>query len=405
MEYSKVEPKTNKKILTLLGLGHAVTDLNQGALSIILAYLQPVFSLSQLQVGLTMMAFNLSSSVIQPAFGVLSDRLRAAWLIPLGCLFAGLGMTLAGYSPSYHFLLLAVLLSGLGVAAYHPEGSKFARFASGPQKASGMALFSVGGNLGFAAGPLLAVLFYNLAGRGGSAGFLALNGAMALVLWLLLPSIIRTQEGIPAEHLTTDENTLQKTENSTPQRVVIPIVLLVLVVVMRSWIHLGLTTFMPQYYIHHLHRSEAYAATLSSIFLFAGAAGTLVGGPAADRWGLKNVIVGSMAVLVPLVYAFTHVGGILTVLVVALAGFAAISTFAVTVVFGQELLPNNVGLASGLMLGFAIGTGGIGATLLGWVADTWGLPAVFSVLVMFSAIGLTLALLLPPVKSKSSTPL
>lgn len=124
----------NKKILGLLGTGHAFVDLNQGALPIILTFLQPVLALSQLQVGMAMLSFNLSSSVIQPAFGIFSDRFKAAWLIPTGCLLAGLGMSLTGYATGYHILMTAALLSGLGVAAYHPEGSKYARFASGPQK-------------------------------------------------------------------------------------------------------------------------------------------------------------------------------------------------------------------------------------------------------------------------------
>ncbi len=383
----------NKKILALLGTGHAVTDINQGALPIILVYLQPVFALNQLQVGMVMLAFNLSSSVIQPVFGILSDRFRAAWLIPVGCLLAGLGMAFTGYSPSFSVLLLAALVSGLGVAAYHPEGSKYARFASGARKASGMSLFSVGGNVGFAAGPVLAGFFYGLAGLQGSAGFLILNGTMALLLWLFLPAITGMQRN-PGAMLPPAG---QKTAKPAPPaaKVIVPVILLVMVVIMRSWIHFGIVTFLPQYYVHYLHQSEAYAASLTSIFLLAGVIGTLTGGPAADRWGLKNIIVGSMAIMIILLYLFTRVDGVLAIVLVFLAGFAVISTFAVTVVFGQELLPHNVGLASGLMLGFAIGMGGVGTTLLGWVADLWGLPSVFQVMMLFPVIGLALSLLLP----------
>lgn len=176
------ERDTNNKMLGLLGAGHGVTDIDQGTLAIILTVVQPLFVLSQLQVGLVVLAFNVSSSVIQPLFGIFSDRFRAAWLIPSGCLLAGLGMALTGFSRDYRSLLLAVLVSGLGVAAYHPEGSKFARLFSGLRKATGMSIFSVGGNLGFAVGPLLASLFYALLGLPGTLGFLAINGAMATVL-------------------------------------------------------------------------------------------------------------------------------------------------------------------------------------------------------------------------------
>lgn len=389
--------KMNKKALALLGTGHAITDINQGALPIILVFLQPVFALNQLQVGMVMLAFNLSSSIIQPLFGILSDRFRAAWLVPLGCLTAGLGMACTGFSPNFPVLLLAALVSGLGVAAYHPEGSKFARLSSGDRKASGMSIFSVGGNLGFAAGPLLAGFFFTLAGLGGSAGFLVLNGMMALFLWIYLSSYAGPGASVtvqpPAD--IKKETDAGKTVRIGTVALFAPLVLLVMVVIMRSFIHFGIVTFLPQYYVHYLQQSEAHAASLTSIFLFAGVFGTLAGGPAADRWGLKTVIVTSMALLVPILYMFTRSEGILLVALVALAGFAAISTFAVTVVFAQELLPGNVGLASGLVLGFAIGMGGVGATILGWVADHWGLPMVFHVMMLFPVTGLLLALLLP----------
>ncbi|HBC93886.1 MAG TPA: arabinose ABC transporter permease [Pelotomaculum sp.] len=362
----------------------------------ILAYLQPVLLLSQLQVGIVMLAFTLSSSIVQPVFGVLSDRFRAVWLIPLGCLLAGLGIAMTGFAPNYLFLLMAGLLSGLGVAAYHPEGSKFARFASGDRKASGMSLFSVGGNLGFAAGPLLVTWFFVLSGLHGTWYFLLLNAAMALLLVTNLSSISGIQERYidPVAQKELDTSGKSKTVCPMPG-IVVPVVLLVLLVVMRSWVHLGLVTYLPQYYIHHLHQSEVYAATLVSVFLFAGVFGTLTGGPAADRWGLKTVIVGSMALMIPFLYLFQYISGIWLVVLVALTGFVVVSTFAVTVVLAQELLPNQVGFASGLILGFAIGLGGIGTTLLGWVADHWGLPAVFQTMIIFPVIGLLIAIFLP----------
>lgn len=385
----------NRKMLALLGAGHAITDISQGALPIVLTLVQPLFGLSQLQVGLAVLAFNLSSSVIQPAFGVLSDRVRAAWLVPLGCLLAGLGMALTGMSYNYKFLLMAALLSGLGVAAYHPEGSKFARLFSGWRKATGMSLFSVGGNVGFALGPLLASLFYELVGLRGTLGFLAINGIMALLLWTNMPKLAAAQPAASELPAAPREHRLAATASKTAPKVIVAVTLLVMVVIMRSWINLGVVTFLPQYYVNYLHQSQVLAAIMTSLFLFAGAFGTLVGGPLADRWGLKTVIIGSMAALLPLLYLLTMLSGIWSVIVVAAAGFAVISTFAVTVVFGQELLPHNIGLASGLTLGFGIGMGGVGTTMLGWVADHMGLPAVFHAMLLFPLIGLLLALFLP----------
>lgn len=385
----------NKKVLGLLGAGHAATDINQGALPIILTFLQPVLMLSHLQVGMVMLSFNLSSSVIQPAFGIFSDRFRAAWLIPAGCFLAGLGMAFTGYSSSYHFLMIAALLSGIGVASYHPESSKYARAASGLRKATGMSVFSVGGNFGFAAGPVLAALFFQIAGLKGTVGFFILNGIMALLLLLSLSGIASTHS--LREYSPTNSGGQSSAHNRglSSSKAAVGVFILVAVVVMRSWIHLGLVTFLPQYYVHHLHHSSAYTAFLVTLFLLSGAIGTLVGGPAADRWGLKNIIVASMAVMIPLLYFFPRSNGIWTLVVAALAGFVLISTFAVTVVFGQELLPNNIGLASGLTIGFGVGMGGVGATFLGWVADLWGLPSIFGVMMLFPLIGLLLALLLP----------
>lgn len=403
-----MQKKMNKKVLGLLGTGHAVTDINQGALPMMLAYLQPVFALSQMQVGVVMLFFNLSSSIIQPLFGVLSDRVKVAWLIPAGCLVAGGGMALTGFAPNYHVLLLIALVSGLGVAAYHPEGSKYARFASGPRKASGMSWFSVGGNVGFAAGPVLTGLFVGLAGLHGSVGFLVISGAMAFLLWSHLQEITTTESGtvhqtrvVPPGPVEPAARTRKVPATRTPLpalttgQLIFPVVILVLVVIMRSWVHFGLVTFLPQYYVGYLGQTEKYAAVLTSLFLFAGAIGTVAGGPAADRFGLKNILLGSMALLVPLLFLFNRLSDIWLPVVVALMGFTLISTFAVTVVFSQELLPNNVGLASGLTLGFAVGMGGVGAMVLGWVADHWGMPMVFQVMMAFPAIALLLTLALP----------
>jgi FSR family fosmidomycin resistance protein-like MFS transporter len=383
--------KMNRKLLGLLGMGHAVVDINQGALPIILAFLQPVFALSQMQIGLAILAFNLSSSVIQPIFGIFSDRYRAVWLIPLGCLLGGLGMTCTGFSGGYAVLLLAVFLSGLGVAAYHPEGSKYAYYSSGERRASGMSLFSVGGNVGFAVGPMLAVLFYGMADFGGSAGFLVIGAVMTGFLLLNLSALKKTEQDNPAPSSAAETGS----RSGDAKKATVPVIFLLLVIMLRSFTHFGIITFLPEYYVHYLHYSKTYAAVMLSVFLLAGAFGTLIGGPAADRYGRKTTIVCSMALLIPLLYLFAHTGNAWAPVMVVLTGFTIISTFAVTVVFGQELMPNNVGLASGLTLGLSVGMGGVGTTLLGLVADRWGLPMVFNVIIFFPMIALLLALFLP----------
>ena len=387
--------KTNKKILALLGTGHGVTDLNQGVLPMMLAYLQPVLAMSQFQVGFAMLIFNVSSSVIQPLFGIFSDRVRLPWLIPLGCLLAGLGISLTGVIPNYPLLLAAVLISGLGIAAYHPEGSKFARYSSGGSKATGMAVFSIGGNLGFAAGPVLASVLITVGGLKGSLGLLVFNGSMALLLWISLSAIAGTEKVYNMHNDPGRIAELKKAFQIKSKKVIVPFSLLTAIIILRSWVHFGMVTYLPQYYVNYLGRSEGYAATLTTLFLLAGAGGTLVAGPVADRIGLRNVILISMALMAPLMYWFTVADGYWVMILVAMLGFAVVSTFAITVVFGHELLPYNVGLASGITMGFGIGMGGVGTAALGWVADVWGLPMVFHVMIFLPLLAFFLTFFLP----------
>jgi len=395
----------HRKNLVKLSLGHAVTDLNAGALPIMLAFLQPVFSLTQMQVGMAVTAFNITSSVIQPAFGVYTDRLRLTWMMPAGCLLAGLGMALTGVSPNFYTLLLAIFLSGIGVAAFHPEGSKLARLSSGPRKVTGMAVFSVGGNIGVALGPVLAALFYSLAQVKGAVGFLAVASVTALFLYLSAPVFNSMPDAADPKGEKAGATPGGRIL-SIPRRVAVPLTLILLIVTLRSWVAYGITTFVPQYYVRELNSSELEVTLISFLFLAAGAVGTLVGGPMADRWGMKTIIMASMAVQVPLLYMFLHLGGIWPLISITLAGLALVSTFAVTLVYGQELLPGRAGLASGLIIGFGVGMGGVGTPLIGYVADRCGLITALNSLNLLPLFCLALAAFLPgegaPARQKAS---
>lgn len=219
---------------------------------------------------------------------------------------------------------------------------------------------------------------------------------MGLLLWFYLSTITAIEpSNLSPRSLEKKDEQSNGQNKISGWEIVFPVILLLLIIIMRTGTHYGIVTFLPQYYMHHLEYGSTYAAGATSLFLFSGALGTLVGGPIADRWGLKTIIITSLALMIPLLYLFPRCTGVLALLVIALSGFTLISTFAITVVLGQELLPKNVGLASGLTLGFAVGTGGIGATFLGWVADHWGLPSIFQVMVVFILIALFLAVFLP----------
>jgi len=393
-------------LLLLLSLGHLMVDLAQGALPFFLPFFKEAFGLSYTAVGAIMMGANLSSSVIQPVIGLWSDRGSRSWLLPLGCLVAGLGIGLTGLSPNYFTLMLLTVFCGLGVAAYHPEASKTARWASGPQRATSMAVFSVGGNFGFGLGPLFGGLLFAWAGLRGTPGLILPAAAIALILWAVQPRIralAAVHQARPVPPPSGPQlDPVPAAGAAAPPYGYLPVVLLLLAVCFRSWVHAGLSTYIPLYYVSYLGGDPMHARDLQTAFLLSGAAGTLVGSPLADRWGLKNLMILSMIAQIPLIWLFPQTHGLWLYLVLAATGFLGISTFAATVVLGQELLPNRLGLASGLMLGFAVGTGGLGVTLLGMVADSFGVPAALRVLALLPAAALFLILFVPEPKAEAA---
>ena len=371
--------------MAALSSGHLATDLAQGSLPALLPFLKVEFDLSYTMASALVLAATISSSLIQPLFGLWSDARGALWLLPAGVALAGVGMALAAAAPSYPLIFVAVLAAGVGVAAYHPEGSKFASYASGTRRASGMSFFSVGGNIGFALGPVYAsALILALGLKGG-----LLIAVPGLVVATGLVFMLRYLSGFaPDESPRAQRAAAAKTETRG-------LVLLLLVVGLRSVAHMGLFTFIPLWEIHNGH-GEAYGTLVLALFLFAGAVGTLLGGPLADRFGRRPVLRGSFIAATPLILVYVLVGGPIGVAAVTLSGACVIGTFGVSLVMSQEYMPGRVGMASGLSIGLAIGLGGVAALVLGALADTVDLETA----VLATAIGPTLALavsfLLPP---------
>jgi len=370
--------------MAALSSGHLATDLAQGALPALLPFLIVKFDLSYTMAAALVLAATISSSLVQPAFGFWSDARGALWLLPAGVGLAGVGMALAAVAPSYFLVVLAVLVSGLGVAAYHPEGSKFASYVSGERRASGMAFFSVGGNVGFALGPVVAsgiVLALGL--RGGL--LLALPGlAVAAVLLSVRPYL---EDFAPA----ADPGRREAAGPGRPDG----LALLLGVVGLRSVAHMGLFTFVPLYEIARGH-SEAYGTLLLSLFLLAGAIGTLFGGRFADRFGRRVVLLGSFVVATPLILVYAVAGGLVGEVALVLSGAAVIGTFGVSLVLSQEYMPGRVGMASGLSIGLAIGLGGVAALTLGAVADAIDLETAVMATAAGPALAFFVTLLLPP---------
>ncbi len=388
--FSQEMPGFHLRALLLLALGHLVTDLSQGGLPVLLPFIRESFGLTYSAAGAVLMTSNLTSSIVQPLFGYFSDRWGSCWLLPVGIFIASLSFSSLGFVPGFWALLLAVFLSGLGVASFHPEGFKAARFFTGERRATGISIFAVGGNVGIALGPLLAVAGYKWLELKGTIVFLApglLVGSMILVSmgWLSAPqkaALAQISEG--------------SRQGPRPLgRRWIPLVLLISAVTVRSIIHMGIVAFVPFYFVDVLKAGAGTAAKMVTVFLMCGAAGTLIGAPIADRLGHKRFFLASMLVLLPLLWAFLGVQDIAAFVLLGLAGAVLVSSFSVTIVMAQHLLPDRLGMASGLMVGFAIGTGGIAATVLGSVADVWGVLRVLQITASLPLLGLLLGLAIP----------
>lgn len=374
------------KAMAALSGGHLATDLAQGALPALLPFLVLELDLSYTMAAALVLAGTFASSIVQPAFGVWSDARGALWLLPAGVAIAGLGMAAASVAPSYPLVVAAVLVSGLGVAAYHPEGSKFASYVSGRRRASGMAFFSVGGNIGFALGPLVASFAVITLGLGLEGGLiLAVPGLVAAAL------LFAARDYLAGFAPSAEQHAARREAPGRPGG----LALLLAVVGLRSVAHMGLFTFVPLYEISR-GNDAGYGIRLLSGFLLAGAVGTLFGGPLADRFGRRRVLAGSFVVSTPLILVYALVGGWVGAVALVLAGAAVIGTFGVSLVMSQEYLPARVGLASGLSIGLAIGLGGVAALSLGAVADAIDVHAAVVATAAGPAAALLLTLALPP---------
>jgi MFS transporter, FSR family, fosmidomycin resistance protein len=374
--------------MAALSGGHLATDLAQGSLPALLPFLVDEFDLTYTMAAALVLAATFSSSVIQPVFGLWSDARGALWLLPAGVALAGVGMGAAAVAPAYWVALLCVLAAGVGVAAYHPEGSKFASYVSGARRASGMAFFSVGGNVGFALGPILAAALILAFGLDGAV-LLAVPGLLvALGLLFVLRYLA---DFAPPTDLTRESGRARAERRG--------LTLLLAVVGLRSVAHMGLFTFIPLW-----EKAQGHSATFGTWvlggFLIAGAVGTLAGGRLADRFGRRPVLRWSFVVATPLIVVYVLVGGAIGITAVILAGAAVIGTFGVSLVMSQEYMPGRVGMASGLSIGLAIGLGGVAAPTLGAVADAVDLRTAVLATALGPALALVVSMFLPPAPSR-----
>jgi FSR family fosmidomycin resistance protein-like MFS transporter len=373
-----------KTALLLLFLGHLAVDTFQGTLPVVVTRLKDVFELTYFQVGILMMILNLTSSVIQPIFGYISDRYRTGWFVPVGILWTALAMGLLGWSPNYMTSLLLVGFAGLGTAAFHPRAMMAVYLVSGDKRGLGAAIFSTGGNLGFALGPVVGSLLVL------GFGLHATVGLVPVGLVLFLAVVL-----YPGDYLRREGQKKAVSEISSPSEVSpipwVPLIAVCLVVTLRSWVYMSSITYMPMFFETKGIALES-ASLILTVFLASGAAAGLYGGHLSDKIGRKNVIIGS-SLLFPLLSAFMLLAdGPWVWILAGASGAALLASFSVTIVLAQELLPRYLGLASGLILGLGFGTGGLGAALTGYLADHFGLQTAFWILAAgpLAAVGLAM---------------
>lgn len=357
------------KAVLILSFLHFATDLNQGALPALLPFFKQKFDLTYTVTGTLVFFSNLFSSVVQPLFGYIADRTSLRWLLPLAPLIASAGMALSGLAPSFLLLIPLVVISGIGVALFHPEAFKGAYSHAGQKKATGVSLFAFGGSMGIAVGPLYALTAVSHVGLKGTLALLlpAAFGSLSFLLAEKRRSKAPRQAPPPTRH-----EPLTRTQK-------VAFVLLVLLAMFRAWTQFGIASYIPFYWIEHLRGSPVVAGKLVSTFLVSGAVGTLLGGPVADRVGHKRFLLVTLLASVPLLQGLFYLRGPALFVLLSVAGAILISSFGTTTVMGQVLLPQYVGMASGIMVGLTISTGGLGLTLLGAIADRWGVPVALRV--------------------------
>lgn len=375
------------RILVAISTGHMLNDTIQSLIPSIYPILKESYALTFAEIGLITMTWQVTASILQPLIGLATDRKPQPFSLAFGMGSTLLGLLLMAAATSFPALLVSVTFIGIGSSIFHPEASRVARMASGGQHGMAQSLFQVGGNIGSAIGPLLAA-FIILPGGQPAVAWFALLALFAMILLARVGFWTRAQ----GRRSTTIKTS--KTVRHSSRRIALALSILALLVFSKFLYMANLSSFYTFYLIETFGVSVRDAQLYLFIFLGAVAVGTIIGGPIGDRIGRRTVIWISILGVLPftLLLPFANLAG--TVALTILIGLILSSAFPAIVVFAQELVPNKVGAVSGLFFGFAFGMGGLGAALLGYVADRTSIDFVYHLAAYLPAIGL-LAMFLP----------
>jgi FSR family fosmidomycin resistance protein-like MFS transporter len=385
---------TSFGILSAVSFCHILNDLSQSLLPAIYPILKSGFSLSFGQIGLLTLVFQGVASVLQPLVGHFTDRRPQPYSLPFGMGLTVLGMIAIAFAPNFLILLAGAALLGLGSSIFHPESSRIARLASGGQHGLAQSMFQVGGNFGSSLGPLAAAFFIVPHGQRSLAWF-ALAGLCGVLILTVLGNWYKRH------HVRAAATKPATVAAPLPAAQVRRAIIVLVVLMFSKFVYLSsITSYYIFYLIRRFDVSTQAAQVYLFVFLAAAAAGIVVGGPISDRYGRKKVIWGSILGVLPFTLALPSVGLPAAIILSVVIGLVLSSAFSAIVVYAQELVPGRVGMISGLFFGLAFGMAGIGAAVLGEIADWTSIEFVYRICSFLPAIGL-LAAFLPDVEKGS----
>ncbi|MGO5130641.1 MFS transporter [Mitsuokella jalaludinii] len=376
-------------------------DINTGSLPALLPFFVSFYGMDYTAIAGLMFASSFLSSIIQPLFGWLADKGSRQWFMAVGVFFAGTSLALTGFVTDYWLIFAAVTIMGIASSIFHPEAARCVNGVSQGARGKGMSIFSVGGNGGFGFGPLLAVFLVTTFGMHGLAFYGITAVAMSILLLLAMPHLRRA---IAANKKMAKENIIpgEKGADLPAANDWHAFGRLFVVILFRSTVFTGLSSFLPLFCIQALGTSEAIGSMTLSIISIAGVAATLFGGWFADRHGYRKTLRLGSVLLVPFLAIAVFSGSIYAVYAMLLPmSFAMLAPYSSFVVIGQEYLAKNIGFASGVTLGISMSIGGIIAPALGRYADLHGIAAVMALLVLLAAICAAATFLLPAKKSNA----
>lgn len=386
------EKQTMYRILFLIGLCHLLNDSLQAVIPAMFPILERSMGLTFTQLGLIAFTLNMVASVMQPLIGTYTDKRPLPFALPIGLSSSMLGMLGLALAPNFWLILVSVIFIGLGSAVFHPEASRVVYLAASPTKRGlGQSIFQVGGNSGQALAPVITALILVPLGQKGAIWFTLIAG-VAVAILAYIAKWYRTQIQIMNNRKKEIAATVQN--KNVTKAIKNAIILLIFIVFARSWYAASISNFYAFYAMENYLVTIANSQIYIFIFLGLGAIGTFIGGPLADRFGRRNVILLSLVAASPLSILLPHVGPTFAIILLGLIGLIVMTSFSVTVVYAQELVPGKIGLMSGLMVGLAFGMGAIGSVVLGAFIDLFGLNETIIFASLLPLLGL-LGLLLP----------